>query len=260
MRKSNQIKLLSVIIPVYNEKSTVMEVIERVAAVPLPFAKEIIVVDDGSSDGTSEILQVNQTNIARLYSTPVNVGKGAAVRIGLKMASGDVILLQDADLELDPNEYLTLMQPIIAGEAQVVYGSRFLNRNNRIPLVRRLANRFLTAFTNLLYGSRLTDMETAYKVFTAEVAGRLSLRANRFEIEPEITAHICQAGYRIQEVPISYCPRTASEGKKIKWTDGIKALLVLCRCRFEKPSTSAAATEAATTITPASDAAALNKP
>lgn len=230
-----EFRLLSVIIPVYNEESTIAEVIERVAAVELPFPKEIIVVDDGSSDRTSEILRLNQTSIARLHRTPVNVGKGAAVRIGLTLAEGDLILLQDADLELDPGEYLRLLEPLIRGETKAVYGSRFLQKNDQIPFVRRAANFALTRLTNLLYGARLTDMETAYKAFTADVARKLRLRANRFEIEPEITARIRQNGFRISEVPISYRPRTRSEGKKINSRDGLKAVWMLVRCRFDAP-------------------------
>ena len=167
----------------------------------------------------------------KTYFTPVNVGKGAAVRIGLTLATGEIILIQDADLELDPNELQQLIQPILSGEASVVYGSRFLQKN-RMPLSRRIANVLLTFETNVLYGTKLTDMETAYKVFTTEVLDRLELRSNRFEIEPEITAQIARLGYDILEIPISYRPRTASEGKKIKWKDGVKAVWTLIKCRF----------------------------
>lgn len=226
--------LLSIIIPVYNEKSTVEEVLDKVLAIELPCEKEIIVVDDGSNDGTAEVLRLQETKITRLYSSPVNVGKGAAIRIGLSFAKGDVILLQDADLETDPNEYLQLLQPIFDGKTAVVYGSRFLKRNKKIASTRRFANFFLTSLTNLIYRSNLTDMETAYKIFTSEVARKLNLRANKFEIEPEITAQICRSGYKIIEVPISYNPRTVSEGKKINWKDGVKAIWTLIRCGFEK--------------------------
>jgi len=225
--------LLSIIIPVYNEESTVSEVIERILKVQLPIAKEIIVIDDGSNDSTPARLQDNLINITHLHLNPVNIGKGAAIRIGLSFVKGDIILLQDADLELNPNEYLNLLQPIFEGTSSVVYGSRFLENKNRVAFSRRIANSALTALTNLIYRSGLTDMETAYKVFTTEAARELHLRANRFEIEPEITARICQAGYTIKEVPISYIPRTASEGKKINWQDGIKAVLTLFRCRFD---------------------------
>ena len=226
-------QLLSVIIPVYNEESTVAEVIEKVSGISLPFEKEIIVVDDGSSDGTSALLAARQQHLAKLYSSPVNIGKGAAVRIGLSFAKGDIILLQDADLETNPDEYLQLLQPILDGKTSVVYGSRFLKRNDNVPVLRRLANGGLTTLTNLLFRSRLTDMETAYKVFTKEVAGKLKLRANSFDIEPEITARICKAGYKIIEVPISYSPRTVSEGKKINWRDGFKAIWMLVKSRLD---------------------------
>jgi dolichol-phosphate mannosyltransferase len=226
-------KLLSIIIPVYNEESTVSEVIEKVSAISLPLEKEIIVVDDGSSDGTSALLAVHEKNLAKLYSSPVNIGKGAAIRIGLSFAKGDIILLQDADLETNPNEYLQLLQPILDGKTSVVYGSRFLKGNNKVPFFRRLANFALTFTTNILFRTRLTDMETAYKVFTKTVADKLTLRANRFDIEPEITARICQAGYKIAEVPISYSPRTVSEGKKINWRDGVRAVIMLIKCRLK---------------------------
>jgi dolichol-phosphate mannosyltransferase len=227
-------KLLSIIIPVYNEESTVSEVIEKVSAISLPLEKEIIVVDDGSSDGTSALLAIHEKNLAKLYSSPVNVGKGAAIRIGLSFAKGDIILLQDADLETNPNEYLQLLQPILDGKTSVVYGSRFLKKNNnKVPFFRRLANFALTFTTNILFRTRLTDMETAYKVFTKSVADKLTLRANRFDIEPEITARICQAGYKIAEVPISYSPRTVSEGKKINWRDGVRAVIMLIKCRLK---------------------------
>jgi len=226
--------LLSIIIPVYNEKTTVEEVIDKVLGIKLPCEKEIIVVDDGSNDGTAEVLRLQETKITRLYSNPVNVGKGAAVRIGLSFAKGDIILLQDADLETDPNEYLQLLQPIFDGKTSVVYGSRFLKPNKKIASTRRFANFFLTSLTNLLHRSKLTDMETAYKVFTSDVAKKLKLRANKFEIEPEITAQICRLGYKIIEVPISYNPRTISEGKKINWKDGVKAIWTLIRSGVEK--------------------------
>lgn len=226
-------KLLSVIIPVYNENTTISEVIEKVSAVELPIEKEIIVVDDGSTDGTIETLKRSKEKITNTYLTPINIGKGAAVRIGLTLVKGDIILIQDADLELNPNEYKLLIQPIIEGKSSVVYGSRFLGENKVAPL-RRFANYFLTLTTNLLFRTKLTDMETAYKVFTSEVAKNLNLEANRFDIEPEITAQIARKGFTILEVPISYCPRTKFEGKKIKWKDGIKALWTLLKYRFLK--------------------------
>ncbi|MBK8304305.1 MAG: glycosyltransferase family 2 protein [Chloracidobacterium sp.] len=224
-------KLLSVIIPVYNESSTITEVIDKVSRVDLPLELEIIVVDDGSTDGTVEALELSRAKLTHTYLTPVNIGKGAAVRIGLTLATGDIILIQDADLELDPNEYCELLKPILSGDALVVYGSRFL-KENKVPHIRLLANQLLTLATNLLFRTRLTDMETAYKVFTREAAGKLNLEANRFDIEPEITAQFAQLGYKIAEVPISYRPRTTLEGKKIKWKDGVKALWTLVKYRF----------------------------
>lgn len=224
-------QLLSVIIPVYNEKTTISEVIEKVSSVELPIAKEIIVVDDGSTDGTVDILQSHPVKITKTYLNPINIGKGAAVRIGLTLSKGDIILIQDADLELDPNEYKQLLQPIFDKKTSVVYGSRFLGAN-RVTPIRRAANYFLTSTTNVLYRTKLTDMETAYKIFTADVAKTFSLGANRFEIEPEITAQIAKNGFRILEVPITYRPRTKFEGKKIKWRDGVKALWTLLKYRF----------------------------
>ncbi len=226
-------RLLSVIIPVYNEKTTISEVIEKVSAVELPIEKEIIVVDDGSTDGTIESLENAKGKITKTYLTPINIGKGAAVRIGLTLVKGDIILIQDADLELNPNEYKQLLQPILEGKTSVVYGSRFLGENGVAPL-RRIANYFLTFTTNIFFKTKLTDMETAYKVFTSEVAQCLTLEANQFEIEPEITAQIAKNGFKILEVPISYRPRTKFEGKKIKWKDGIKALWTLLKYRFLK--------------------------
>lgn len=224
-------RLLSVIIPVFNEQATIAEVIDMVSRVELPIEREIIVVDDGSTDSTAAILHTISPKIREIHIATENMGKGSAVRIGLRLARGDLILIQDADLELDANEYDRLLAPILSGEANVVYGSRFL-RPNKVPIMRKFANRFLTALTNLLFGTSLTDMETAYKVFTAEVAGNLVLTADRFDIEPEITAEITKNGHKIIEVPITYRPRTLLEGKKIKWHDGIRAVWMLVRTRF----------------------------
>jgi glycosyltransferase involved in cell wall biosynthesis len=229
-----QTPLLSVIIPVYNEEQTVREVIERVLRVELPVEREVIVVDDGSTDGTPQVLRDLAGRITHHFVSQSNYGKGTAVRVGLSLADGDIILIQDADLELDPNEYHRLLAPILDAEASVVYGSRFLQPVSGVRFSRRLANRLLTGFTNLLYGTRLTDMETAYKVFTADVVRKLDLRSAGFELEPEITAQIARAGFHIREVPITYRPRSAAEGKKIRWTDGLKALYWLARCRLRR--------------------------
>ena len=228
---------LSVLIPVYNEEMTIGELIERVARVDMgKIEMEIIVANDGSTDASAQIIEAHRAlhaDLIRAYSMPINLGKGAAIRLGLHHAQGDVILIQDADLELDPNEYGNLLQPIIEGKTNVVYGSRFLNACKRgIPLGTRLANRFLTTLTNLLFGTRLTDMETAYKVFRRELLQNVRLRCVHFDFEPEITGQLAKRGHRIAEVPISYNPRRANEGKKISWVDGIEAIYTLLRVRF----------------------------
>ena len=227
---------LSVVIPVHNEASTIEEVLDKVVAVKLDgIEKEIIVADDGSTDGSLELVQhshLAQAELVKIYASPVNFGKGAAVRHGFMRATGDIILIQDADLELDPQEYQYLLAPILAGQCQVVYGSRFKQTNKRIPLVSRVANKFLTMLTNLLFKGHLTDMETAYKVFRADVLKQFKLKRVGFDFEPEITAKLLKAGYQIHEVPISYNPRTSYEGKKIGYRDGLEAIWTLLVCRF----------------------------
>lgn len=223
---------VSVIIPVYNEESTVGEVIERVDAVDVD--KEIIVVDDGSTDRTGQILRRHASKLRHIHDARANLGKGAAIRAGLTYAGGDVVLIQDADLELDPTEWSRLLAPISAGETEVVYGSRFL-QPNRVRLRTRLANRLIVLATNLLYDSRLTDTYTAYKVFRTEVIRGLRLTSHGFEIEAEITAKLLRLGHRIVEVPISYRPRSEAEGKKIRWRDGLVALWTLLRYRASDP-------------------------
>jgi len=228
--------MLSVVIPVYNEEATIREVVERVCAVDLGGLKrEVIISDDGSTDATAaaaEGLRSQHTPIVRVYTSPANLGKGAAVRLGMSFVSGDFIIIQDADLELDPSEYIHMLAPLLSGEAEVVYGSRFLRGSPNTPFRKRLANRFLTRLTNLLFGSRLTDMETAYKAFRRDTVQGLRLRCVRFDFEPEITAKLLRAGRRIVEVPISFRPRTREQGKKISWIDGVEAVYTLVRCRF----------------------------
>lgn len=222
---------LSVIIPVYNERSTIVELLNRVRAVPIE--KQIIVVDDCSTDGTREILQ-EQAAVGDilLRLQPKNMGKGAAVAEGLRHIEGDVVIIQDADLEYDPSEYPLLLRPIVTGKSKVVYGSRFLGEHKAMYFWHSVGNRFLTFITNLLFDTTLTDMETCYKCFTADIARRLELRSPRWGFDPEITAKILRMGHRIYEVPISYAGREYTEGKKISWKDGLVVLLTLLRYRF----------------------------
>jgi len=222
---------LSVIIPCYNEKDTVAKVIERVRKVGL--AHEIVVVDDGSTDGTREVLDgIDRQGDLKVIHHPYNQGKGAAVRTGFNAAIGEILLIQDADLEYDPRDYPVLLRPIEEGIAQVVYGSRFLGGPRKAMFFwNMVANRTLTFITNLLYNAILSDMETCYKVFRAEVIKGIPLRSRRFDFEPEVTAKVLKRGYRIYEVPISYNGREWNEGKKISWKDGVIALWILLRYR-----------------------------
>ncbi len=223
---------LSVIIPVYNEAASIREIIRRVQATGLAY--EIIVVDDGSHDGTREILEAldSQGNI-KVILHPENQGKGSAVRTGLAAAHGDVLLIQDADLEYDPRDYPALLRPIQEGIADVVYGSRFLGGPRRpILFWNMVANRILTFVTNILYNNILSDMETGYKVFRRSVLEGVTLRARRFEFEPEFTAKMLKRHVRIFEVPITFNPRDYSAGKKIKAKDAFQALWTLLKYRF----------------------------
>lgn len=228
---------LSIIIPVYNEKATINQIIDRVQAVQLPIPKEIIIVDDGSTDGTSEIVKSREKDVAKVHLSRVNFGKGAGIRIGLTYVTGNMVIIQDADLELDPNEYQHLIEPIIKGQTNVVYGSRFTQRVAGLGFLALLANKFLVLLTNILYGCKLTDMETCYKVFRVDSIKKIKLRCMGFEFEPEVTAKLLRSGNKIYEVPISYKPRTRREGKKINWKDGIKAVYYLIKCRFQRLET-----------------------
>ncbi|MGC8855270.1 MAG: glycosyltransferase family 2 protein [Anaerolineae bacterium] len=223
---------LSVVIPVYNEAKSIQEILRRVQETQLPW--EIIVVDDGSQDGTREILrQMDGQNGIRVILHEQNQGKGAAVRTGLNAARGEVILIQDADLEYDPRDYPALLRPIEEGVADVVYGSRFLGGPRRVVMFwHMVANFLLTMMTNILYNTILSDMETGYKVFRREVVEGMLLHARRFDFEPEFTAKVLKRHYRIFEVPISFNPRDYSEGKKIKLKDAFEAVWTLLKYRF----------------------------
>jgi glycosyltransferase involved in cell wall biosynthesis len=224
---------ISIIVPVFNERATIAAVIDRLLTIDLPAPREIIVVNDGSSDGTRAVLDELSGRVPEvivIHATE-NRGKGHAVRLGFRHASGSIVAIQDADLELDPAQLSALVAPILSHETAVVYGSRFLASQPDAPAVTLAANRLLTWITNLLYGSSLTDMETCYKIMRTDVARSLPLTANRFDIEPEITAQLLRSGHRIQELPVRFSPRSRAAGKKIGWRDGLAAIAVLVRLR-----------------------------
>ncbi len=227
--------LISIVVPVYNEARTVADVIQRLIAIDLPAPREILVVNDGSTDGTREVLdKVAQRPELRIIHAEKNGGKGSAIRIGFARATGTIVAIQDADLELDPAQLAELTQPILDGRTRVVYGSRFLAGRPEAPWLSIFANQVLTGTTNLLFGGRLTDMETCYKVMEREIAQSLNLESNRFDIEPEITAKLLRAGHLILELPIRFEPRSRAQGKKIGWRDGFRAIQVLFKYRFSK--------------------------
>jgi glycosyltransferase involved in cell wall biosynthesis len=229
-----KLRKLTVVVPVYNERNTLVEILRRMRAVELPdgIEREIVVVDDGSTDGTSEVLKQLGDSTVRIVLHERNRGKGAALRTGFERATGDFVLVQDADLEYDPDDWPRLIAPVLAGKARVVYGSRFTGERKNMLFFHWVGNRFLSLTTNVLYNTTLSDMETCYKLIDRTLLDDLQLHAERFDIEPEITAKLLKRKVRIYEVPISYNGREFDEGKKITWKDGFAALWTLVKYRF----------------------------
>jgi glycosyltransferase involved in cell wall biosynthesis len=229
-----KLRKLSVVVPVFNERNTLVEIVRRMRAVELPdsIEREIIVVDDGSDDGTRDVLKQLGDSTVRVIMHERNRGKGAAVRTGFANATGEYVLVQDADLEYDPEDWPKLLNPILRGRTRVVYGSRFTGERRNMLFVHWVGNRFLSFVTNVLYNTTLSDMETCYKLLDRRLINELTLTADRFDIEPEITAKVLKRGVRIYEVPISYAGREFDEGKKITWHDGFAALWTLVKYRF----------------------------
>ena len=229
---------LSIIIPVYNEEKTIEIVLRNLLSIDFGIEKELIVIDDGSRDDSKRIIEnfikehsKSEKSRISLFAKK-NGGKGTAIRAGLERCSGDIITIQDADLEYDPNEFRNLIAPIMNNQAKVVYGSRFLSNHEPLYRIYYLGNKFLTLLTQILYGARITDMETCYKVFRSDVIKSIHLKAEKFDFEPEVTAKILKSGIKIIEIPISYKPRSIEEGKKIGWKDGIQAIYTLLYYRI----------------------------
>jgi glycosyltransferase involved in cell wall biosynthesis len=228
--------MLSVIMPVYNEAGTLREIVDRVMKSPIPLTRELIIVDDASRDETPHVLEqivAERGDDVRVFTHPANRGKGAAIRTGIAQAKGQILLIQDADLEYDPRDYPLLLEPILEDQADVVFGNRFHGGPHRVIYFWHFAaNRFLTFLANVLTGLNLSDMEVGYKVFRADVLRRITLKSDRFGFEPEITVKVARLGCRVYEVPIRYYGRTYAEGKKITWRDGLAALAHIVRHRF----------------------------
>ena len=229
---------LSIVMPIYNEKSSLAESVRRVLAVELPLQRELILVNDASNDGTDKVIEEIRSRYSsedvKVISHETNLGKGAALRSGFAEVQGDIVIIQDADLEYDPQDYPRLLKPILDGRADVVYGSRFVGSEEKRVLYywHSVGNKLLTTLSNMCTNLNLTDMETCYKVFRRPVVDQLNIKSNRFGVEPEMTAKVARGHWRVYEVGISYSGRTYAEGKKITWVDGIKALLTIIRFRF----------------------------
>jgi glycosyltransferase involved in cell wall biosynthesis len=224
--------LLSIVIPVFNEEKTVTKILDKISELPPSLNREIIIVDDGSTDGTRKILsEIKSKNIIVILKEK-NSGKGDSLAVGFSKSKGDYVIVQDADLEYDPNDYFKLLEEIQKSQNTVVYGSRFMGKFKDMSTTHYFGNKFLTWFTNLLYGVYLTDMETCYKLFPGNFIRGIKINSKRFEFEPEITAKIIKSGLKISEIPISYKGRDFTEGKKISWKDGFSAIISLLRYRF----------------------------
>jgi glycosyltransferase involved in cell wall biosynthesis len=231
----SKLRKLSVVVPVYNERNTLVEIIRRMRSVELSDSidREIIIIDDGSDDGTRDVLKQLGDSTVRVVMHPHNRGKGAAVRTGFQVATGDYVLVQDADLEYDPEDWPRMLAPVLSGKARVVYGSRFTGERRNMLFFHWVGNRFLSLVTNVLYNTTISDMETCYKLFDKRVLDGITISSNRFDFEPEITAKLLRRGHRIYEVPISYAGREFDEGKKITWKDGLSALATLVKWRVK---------------------------
>lgn len=224
---------LSVVMPVYNERNTIKEILRRVRSVDLgEIAVEIVAVDDGSDDGSADILKMEADSTTKVICHEKNKGKGAAVKSGLEQATGDFIIIQDADLEYDPEDYRAMLSPVLKKKAEVVYGSRFTGERRNMLFWHMMGNKLLSLITDILFNTTISDMETCYKLFTRESLDGIEIKSKRFEVEPEITAKVLKKGVRVYEVPISYAGREYDEGKKITWKDGFVALWALLKYRF----------------------------
>jgi len=223
---------LSIIIPVYNESKTILKILDKIKKVKIPIKKEIIIVDDFSKDGTRKILKKIKDKNIKIYFHNKNLGKGSTIKTGINNSGGDLIIIQDADLEYDPSDYKKLIKPILDGKTKVVYGSRFLKNNKKIYNIYYFGNKILSFLTSIIYLTKITDMETCYKVFDSKLIKKMNIKSKRFDFEPEITSKLLKNNIKILEVPISYFPRRKSEGKKIRIKDGVIALLTLIKYRF----------------------------